>query len=339
MAMNLSKPAAALVLAAVIGPSAVLAGPVQKEQVPAKAKWVAHADVDALVASGLGQYALAQIKEQGHDVKLQEFAEKFGFDLTKDLRSITLYGESYEPVAAVGVIRVKANKDKLLGLLAENEGHKESKYGDHVVHRWTEKPKGQDDDGQRFGAFHGEELVVVSRMDTGVKQALDVLDGKAASQAGEGATNVVPQPTKGALLVLACSEFKMPPEADPSAAVLKKLESGTAELGENAGGVFLSVAVTARTPEDANQIRQVVRGLVALGKIAAEHKEQTGPPGLIPDALKSLLANAVVGGTGTAANLRLAVPLKEIIDLAEREKARKAMKTLQAPPAAPAAKE
>ena len=63
------------------------AGPLQKEQVSAKAKWLVHADVKAFLASKTGAFVLEQLKAKGLGVVFDNIREVFALDVTKDLAS------------------------------------------------------------------------------------------------------------------------------------------------------------------------------------------------------------------------------------------------------------
>ena len=270
------------------------AGPLQKEAVSADAKWVVHLDVEGLIASDVGQavLALARDKDPGLDTKIAAIAEKIGADPLKDLKGITLYGTAFDGKDGVAVIRASVNQEKLLGLLAANESHKEITVGERKAHQWVEKKRGPGDDGVRVGAFFGDDTVVIARSVEALTKALDVLDGKQSSLAADSALS--PDGDKPPLFWAAVMDLPVPTAAEaaaeaaaagaaekavkvnvklPNAEFLKRVSGGSLLAGSAAGEVFGKVALIARSAEDGARIRQMVQGLVAFGQMALDAKE------------------------------------------------------------------
>ena len=308
------KASVTIAAAVVLALTAVLpAGPIQDKQISAGAKWVAHMNVEAFVASGLGKYVLDRVSEDPKATEgLQKFVEAFNVDPTQDLLSVTLYGGEYAPAAGVAILRGRVDHERLLDLLEANEAHDTLKYGDHVLHTWAQQPEGKDDDGVRHGAFHGDELVVISRSVDVLKHAMDVLDGKAGSLAG-ASDSFLPVFTEGSFLQIAATQFEVPKDAKPKAAVLLKKVTGMwGELGESRETVFLRAGVTAASEKDGQQLRDILAGLVALARLGQEQAAETGGE-FGPWA--PLLKGTQVGGRGAAVELEVAASLKDVTDI------------------------
>ena len=304
--------------------SGLCAGSLQPEQVSAKAKWVVHLDVEALVGSGLGQYLVARGKQKHKDAeaKLKEFTASFGFDPLKDLQSVTLYGETFGPAAGVAIIRGRYDKDKLLKLLADNQDHKELKYGERVLHRWSQSPEGKDDDGMRIGAFYSDEVVVIARTEAVLKKAIDVLAGEQASLAKQE-SSLLPEAPEGTFLIAAADGFTAPEGVAPTAAVLKKLTGGTAVVGQNGDTVFPKVSRKCKNEEDATRIRKMVEGLLAFVQMSQE--PAGAPVGNVPAEVAAILADAKASATGNTVLLEVSTALADLkAAIEETEKLRQA---------------
>ena len=301
-----------LACVACLAAPAAMAGGLVKEQVSAQAKWVVHLDVEAAWASALGQFVLDKIEKDGKADQIQKFADVFGFDLTKDLHGITLYGESYNPADGVAIVNATVNKDKLLGLLAQNAGHQEIAYGDFVLQRWTQKPEGPGDDGARYGTFYRDDLVIISRSVTALQHAIDVMGNPASSLAGANAPSLLPPVSAGAFLVAAATDIKLPAEAAPKAAMLKNIAGGSLEFGQDGDNVFLNLRLTTKTDADALRLRQMAQGLLAFAQMAVQHLADTNQP-TPPWAV--LVPAAVVDGQGREAHLGLSLASQEFTAL------------------------
>ena len=287
-----------------------VAGPINAKDVPPAAKWVAHLDVQGLVNSQFGQWVLGQLREKEQlDSKLQGFVSIFGFDPVKDIASVTIYGTEYSPASAVIIFKGKWDKEKLLGLLKQNPGFGESAYGQHTIEKWTQNAEDAQDDGVRHGAFHGDGTAVISRSEAAVKAALDALDGKTA-----GTVEVVPAMGPGVFLLVAAKEFALPANADPKAAVLKRIAGGTLMAGENGDTVFVNAKLNTRKPQDAQRVRQMLDGgLAFLSLVAEQTQESEGQqPFWAP-----LVAGAQTAGTTDSVELKVTVKTQTLIQIAE----------------------
>ena len=291
--------------------SAAFAGPIAKDQVSADAKWVAHLDVEALLASQIVQTILAEEQKKGLAEKLAKFTETFGLDPLKDLRSVTLWGETFGPAGGVAIIQAKVDQEKLLKLLAANAGHKETKYGERAVHQWTQSPEGKGDTGIRFGTFYKDDVTVITRSEDVLKHAIDVLDAKESSLAKED-SGLLPAESKGAFLVAAAKDITVPEEADPHAAMLRKVSGGTLVVGEDGDNVFVNASVVGKTDKDAQQFRQMAQGMLALAQVLQEQAIQAGKPA---PAWAELTKGLKVGGEAAVVTMEFTGPVKDVTEM------------------------
>lgn len=299
----------AIVAVAVVGlcASLALAGGVQKEQISAKAKWVAHLDVESLLSGDVGKLITDQIKEKGLDKKLAEFTSVFGVDPTKDIASVTAYGEDFDPASGIIIAQGKYDQEKLLGLLKNAKNFKEVAAGDRTLYTWTDdKRNDPNDDGSRCGVFYSEKIIVVGRTDATVKAAMDVLDGKSA-----GSPSILPAPTKGSIFIAAADGIDTIKNLPPQSAMAKKITSGSLEIGQLDGSIFVNVSAIAKTAEDAEQARDMIKGLVALVGFAKEDAAAAAPATM---NIAALLKGLKVGGEGNTVAVNFTATLKDIVD-------------------------
>jgi len=301
----------------------VSAGELNPSRVSAKAKWVAHLDVQGMLAGACGQECLKEIEARGHKEKIAAFAKTFGFDPTKDLRSITLWGENYEPNGGVAVIEGTLDKEKLLALARLNEGHGEANYGDYHLQRWTQKPENNQDDGVRWGTFWRDDVLLVTRDQKVLENAIDTLGDKAATMSGKQGGVLGRRASRGAFLTVAGTDFQVPAAAKRPDMAKKKLPAGFAELGEADGTMFLNISVTAATEAEGEELRQVVQGIAAFMKMSLRHHEGNGQP--LPHWAP--LASAItIGGKGSAVSMSVKLPTADVIQMMKAKAAEKAKK-------------
>jgi len=301
---------------------AVLAGKLETSRVSAKARWVVHLDVEGMLASQFGQHILKEIEARGKQKDIAAFTGVFGFDPTKDLRGITLWGETYEPDGGVGVIKGKFDKDKLLGLIAENAGHREAKYDDYTLKRWTQKPENALDDGVRWGTFWSDDVVLITRDQKVLENAIDTLKNSTATMAGQTGGLLAREVSKGAFLGIAATDIKSAAAAAKKPELARKLEAGFAEVGEADGTMFLSISVTAVTETDGQEFRQMLQGMLAFAKMSLRSLEGNEQP--LPFWAPFVRA-VTVGGTGGTVSISVKLSTAEVIPMMKAaEEAKKA---------------
>ncbi len=302
----------AVMCAVLLGQGVLLAAPVEKGQVPAGVDWVAHIDFQDMLSCELGKQVLAHITKDADAVKkLDGFAGTFGFDLTRDLESITLYRQGPDDARGALILRARLDQEKLLALLAANEAYETAKYGEHTLHHWLDdQRKGKDDDGIRWGAFYGDDLVVICRDQEILKTALDVLDGKTDSLAGTSQT-LLPKFSRGSFLQVAAEGHSIPAKDEAHAAMLKKLASYSFEIGEAGGAVFVKTSLTAETAEAASQVQQMIQGLVAFAMISHGEAGADGPVNFWEPLLDSIEVTA----SKTTVQVRMSASATDIMTL------------------------
>ncbi|MHC4689459.1 MAG: hypothetical protein ACYS5F_07430 [Planctomycetota bacterium] len=125
-----------------------LAAPLNHMHIPAEAKWLIHADFEAFKNTQMWQLMSQNISAEDQE-KIDAITYIFGSDPTKDIYGITLYGENSEEENAVVMIYGRFDKEKLLGLLAQNEAYVESEYNGRKLYHWFD----DDDNKMKVGMF------------------------------------------------------------------------------------------------------------------------------------------------------------------------------------------
>lgn len=317
--------AAVVLLAA--GP--IVAGPLQMEQISAKAKWLVHGDVKAFLASKTGTFVLAEMRKKGLDAALNNVHEVFGFDVTKDLKSFTVYGSRFGDRAAVILTRATLDRQRITDILRGNETYREMKYGGHVVHQWTDNPHAETPGATKFGVFHGDDLAVMTEDLRLLQEAIDVLDKKAASMAS-GMAKSLPSPAAAGKAFLTAFVAKLPSlgEGKPEAVVLGKIASGHVTAGESNDRVRVHVEAMAKTAKTAANLRKIADGILAFLDLASAEQLPAGPAGPadqvllgdtpLPGELIAVLKAVTVTAKDRTVKLDANVPVKDVTALIGR---------------------
>lgn len=270
---------AALAIVLGIGP-ALRAEPLDRQQVSADAKWLAHIDFDAARTSKLAQKVYealtsgdaarpltpheALLSRRSAEQTLEQIRRVFGIDLAKDLHGITFYGTRLVPESGVVIVRAELDRERLLGHVNRAPGHRTNSYGKHTLHSWTQA-KGKEDEHTVTGCFHRPTVVVLGRDSEEIQAALDVLDGKSADLAGsDSALDAdVPAGTMFEARVIELAAAKLPFKSP----IVHQTEFLAIVLGEHNGEVFAQAKLVAKSAELAEQVRVAMEGLRALAEL------------------------------------------------------------------------
>ncbi|MHC4466696.1 MAG: hypothetical protein ACYSYW_09100 [Planctomycetota bacterium] len=209
-----------------------LAAPLNHMHIPAEAKWLIHADFEAF-------------KNQE---KIDAITYIFGSDPTKDIYGITLYGENSEEENAVVMIYGRFDKEKLLGLLAQNEAYVESEYNGRKLYHWFD----DDDNKMKVGMFAADDLIVTSQSQHAVQAAADMLAGKTDSLAGseDAQLAILLEVSEDDAFVVMVGIEELPTNdflEDPEVEILENSGMFTVSARENNGDIYLDIGLTTET--------------------------------------------------------------------------------------------
>jgi hypothetical protein len=259
---------ASLCLAAV----PALGAPLQKSEISPGANWMLHADLDAFRSSTLGKLLLTELKAQGVDAKLQEFATIFSFNPLTDIRGVTLYGKGKDRNNAVGIIDGQFDADKLLAIVRMNPQYEEVPYQGVTLHRWLNEDKKGGTAGELMYGYinKGHEVVISTGLDA-LKQEVDILKGSGAG-ASAGLASQIPQANNGTFLQIAATGIGEMVGENPQAAILKQANSLSLAAGEAGEKAFVGLQLQAQSPEVAENILKMAQGVVAMAQLAVQEQ-------------------------------------------------------------------
>lgn len=223
--------------------------------VPADASWVLHLDMDRLLSTNLFNQVMG---ENGWDKIKQRNArltKKFRINLLEDIKSLTVYGQGRDEENAVACISGRFDQDHLLSLLSLDDDHQEITYGAHIVHRW-----GHDE----YGAFVGKDLAILSGSEDAIKHALDVIAGKTKNLSQSEAADPISQSPADVFLMAFARNISDLTTGKKGPALFKKAETALFQMSERGENVLIRVEMAVSKPEDADNIEQILKGLLAM---------------------------------------------------------------------------
>tara|TARA_B100001939_G_scaffold294023_1_gene266862 strand:+ start:516 stop:1511 length:996 start_codon:yes stop_codon:yes gene_type:complete len=288
---------------AVLGSPAAAEG-LKAKQVPANAQWIAHVDIDGFKTSKLGKFTLGRLKDVA--APIDAVAAMLQFDPRKDLSDITAYGnhsKADQPENAAVLLNGRFKPDHLMTLLKAGEGLKVEKAGKHQLLEWTK------DKETEYGSIVNEKLLVLGTNRKMVAQALKTVDGKVDTLNAKKLKDL--KLDKGAYIMLGMASLEGLP-IPPEAKILENVKSIGVTLGEKGDNLEAGVSLYAANAEFAEQIQQMLQGLLALVQLQAGNATE-------PQAREAaeFLKGAKLVQEGQLVRLTLAVPVDSIIEKAK----------------------
>lgn len=250
-------PAAILLTVAV---QTVSAAGLDTSQVSAEAIWVAHMDADTLRGTELGTYITGEMTTEEANPKFDMMKAIFKFDPRTDLKSVTLYGKVAGKREGVVLLSARFNTDHLITLVKGNEHYSSQMHGARTIHSWIDEKK----PGTRtYGCVINDDLIVLGDGERLVKDAVDVIDGRAENMSNGSSLPGLADAAKSTIFIGSADMSQMP-DIDPKAAVLKQNKAVSLSFSEENGRLKGALRMIAKDAETATAVHSIAQGLISL---------------------------------------------------------------------------
>lgn len=252
-----------------------LAGPLQKDQVPANAKWLLHLDFDAFRSSKVGSYFLKEIAEKELAKAKADLKWNLDFGFEK-IKSITAYGTDYELGSeASGVMLIKT--------APQTQGILEAMFQLSQSMQQSNGPMKKLIEGKRMiYVIHDDffiepqpgDVLLVGKSRKHIDAAGQVLSHRGPA-AGSGAAFAGFPTIPNSFFFLAVAEgFNQKGPMPPEAKILQMADGGRLALGEKADRLFVNVSLKGKNADVTRQIQNVIQGMVALVALSQSQNKE-----------------------------------------------------------------
>jgi hypothetical protein len=161
----------------------------------------------------------------------------------------------------------------------------------------------------------GRRTIVLSKRAEHVLNAIKVIEGDLPDLTDAREPAIRPEPAENAIAYLCAAGARWLPEGEHPASQIVRLADGvTAQLVETDGIVRAEVAFHADKSENAQNIVQIVEGVVALGKLLASQDDEELA------ALRPLINGLRAEAHNSGIRVSLSLPVETLIELAEMAK-------------------
>jgi len=302
----------------------VLAGPIQKENIPADAKWLLHWDLEKYRGTGAGQYFEREILAKKLEKPRADLKQYFNFDLEwEKYTSLTAYGTDFEPKDGTnGVLLIKT--DLTTANSAEMAFIKQADYAKSnggPVEEVKAGPFGTYSINKNvFVSYQKDGRVVMGKSLTQVNKAVAIIQGKSASLAVSPALSGFPSGDNDFFLIALAEGFGDRIPLPPNAKILQTTEGLRAVLREKNDKLSLNLTLKAKSADTCKQMQQVIQGMIALVTLSQQENKD----------LMLLAQSASVTVDDRLVSLGLDYPVKDAIaklaDAARKETAKSDLK-------------
>ena len=278
------KPLATLLALSLALGGAAVAGPVQREQIPADTQWLIHLDADDFRGTQAGAFVLNEVLKKKLAQPLAAMRQKFKFeidpnDVLDKIKSVTLYGADFQNPQESAVALIKTDPQLqtiLIGVLAGM-----SLAGSNGAPRMEQTRQGEvtlyNAKDQGFIAVAPGKWVVAGKSKTATQKAVDTLVGKAPGLKAGNAFSQYRDVARTFFFLGVAEGFSAGTTNLPQARILQMADGGRVVLGENAGQLFVNLALRAKTAEVVTEMQQVIQGIIALASLTkTDDKELSG---------------------------------------------------------------
>jgi hypothetical protein len=277
--------------------------------VSADARWIVHADLEALRATALGQELVAALEK----AQAGAMGGTIGLDVAKALKTIgtlTAYGTNLtaDPKAIDGALiaqgtpelRKIAESLLLQGTLAQPKIFAEDASFPFPAYTIAEPGAQAEGKVHLFVAFPPEPVVIVGKSKAQLLKARDVARGAAPSLVSAAGSPLgrFAASAEGAYLFAASvvPAENVFPENAPQTRMLRLAEAGAIALGERGENTFARAELLASSASNADKLTKILQGMTAALSLAETTDKQ----------LAEFINSTTVARTGDAVKLDLA---------------------------------
>lgn len=282
---------------------------VELDRIPAEHRWVLHLDLQRALQGELGAWADEVLTNETTAARIRLLEAVTGIDPRRDLRTITISGIDNQQDRAVALIVGDFDPERIRTLAAAAEGHQTFRHHDHVIHHWLdakhEPPKPQ------YGTLIDTDLLVIAGDRSVLTRTIDAIDGRVESLDGDPEFAELAR-GDAAVVLGAATDLDAWRELKPRAAMLREVDRLHLTLDQVDGALRLQLAITAKQEPKAQQLLQVVQGLLALHGLG---QRQAADP-----AIQQVIQSLEATRAGSTVHLQASLPVAELKRLVEQHR-------------------
>lgn len=259
------------------------AGPLDPALVPADARWAAHVDMEQAKRTKVGGYVRSVIEEYA-GATLSRAQEQFGLHPFEDVRSLTFFRSATGTGRVAAIVLTTAAGDRFASSLSKaGPAQLQSSEVDGVtILTWTELNQ-----KWRASVIRTEDdvrAIVFASTERDVLEAVKVVaERKTLAEPPAKLAFAERAPGEGSIVYAAVRELGSPTDMDdfdgsgvpdgPSAVIFQHAKHLLLDVGESSSeSFFANVRMQASSESDANSMRDMAQGVLAVARMSAKDK-------------------------------------------------------------------
>lgn len=301
--------------------SAVRAGSLDTDSIPADACWVAHLDLDAAKRASWADLAgFILVSDEKSRERLETLRQATELDLLEDIHSVTFSGDWKSPEESVVIVRGKLHIEKLVEHLQSAPEYQRTEQTDWATPRTVHSMRIGEGRNERIHiCFPDEATGVMCRNPDHLARAMAAISDDEPSLSDSEGKLPRSQAADGAvleLLVADLTDVRDEFESKHKSPVMRSVQAIGFTFGETPGAsedespeTVVELIVDASTPDAAADLADVVEGVAAVAKLHFSDREE------LLEAIRTL--EIVV--EGRRLSVRFAWPTKEVLSFVQGE--------------------
>lgn len=268
--------------------------PIQKSLVPADAKWMVHFDMAKFRNSRLHDFLMEENFTRSFRKWNSRLNKELDMDVIRDMSSLTVFNAGHEERTIVGCFRGRFDNLSLLEKIRGRTEVDEIKSGSHTLLHWNRR---------EYAVFAEKDLILYSNDRKAIENALKSLPskGKDVSFMSEVAKDVPSDAMMFAFMKNPGYLLGIPSKSK----FLDKIGTALYYVSENADIVRSSLRVETQSREDAENIQDLIKGMMAMVRLqAGEEYEEI-----------KYLEDVKFEITGNRMEIRMSAPADEIFKI------------------------
>ncbi len=239
--------------------ASLTAGNISLGDISEEAVWFSHFDVEKFNNSELRSVAEAN----GLSNKCAKVEQHLGFDPSKTIKGVTLYGTSPSPKDACVIMRGDFNADELIELASEQKGYSTTEYGEFVIHKWQSRKN-----HVKTGCFYDGSTLIMSRSSNAITSAIDALEGQTPGISTEDC-----MVSSDAIMQIFISDASYLAQKAPRLVFLENVGQTLIAVGQKEDDLFCEFIMQTDTDKNSELLVDMLEGIVAMAKMKAAQKE------------------------------------------------------------------
>lgn len=295
----------AVLLLAIITPA--LAGPLQKENIPADAKWLLHWDLEKYRNTDIGRYCEREVLPQKLEKLRTHFKQHFNLDIEwEKYTSLTIYGTEFESTNNTnGVLLIKTDsataKAAETTLIRQAGGAKSQ--GGSIEAIATSSGSLFAINNILFISIQKDGRILAGKSLSQVRKGIDTLRGGSPNFASSHAFASFPATGNDPFLIAMAEGIGDHLPLPSNAKILQNAEAVRAVLREKKDKLSLNLVLKANSADACKQLQQAILGLIAFVNISQQDNKE----------LIQMAQSASIAASDRLVSLDLNYPVKDAI--------------------------